>query len=428
MSNTTKDTPEKKAALQPTNVQFLYRHQNRRYYVRTYSGGKEKWTSLKTDLLSVAKNRMREHLDASERQRLSGGVQEASGKLLFSNLMAQYKESLSLSDVRPKTKQYREAGLKLVLKTWPEIEEMNIRRMTAKMVEDWLRRFKANATPYVPRGAKSASHNSTGASVTTIKCALDAIRLTLDIAVESGQLYANPARNSNVTDVAKKMFKVARREKAEKGGLRLPTREEFMKLVDYIRNAGVAECKAAANFVQFIAFCGARKNEAVNVLWSDIDAVRNTICLRVTKNGELRHVPMTQEMAALLDLMRDAQKPQPTDSVLRVKAAQGFIDSACKALHIPRFTTHALRHLFGTACLEAGVDVRTVAGWLGHKDNGALLLKVYSHIREQHESEMIRKVRFAPSASPEVTATNPVVSGASSAVDSTRPSSLPTRP
>jgi integrase len=80
---------------------------------------------------------------------------------------------------------------------------------------------------------------------------------------------------------------------------------------------------------------------------------------------------------------------------LLVKEAQGFITSACQKLGIPRFTTHALRHLFGTACLEAGVDVRTVAGWLGHKDNGALLLKVYSHVRQQHEADMIRKVRFA---------------------------------
>jgi integrase len=103
---------------------------------------------------------------------------------------------------------------------------------------------------------------------------------------------------------------------------------------------------------------------------------------------------MTDEMRSLLEAMfnsRDESNPH----VLRVKEAQGFINSACRKLGIQRITTHALRHLFGTACLEAGVDVRTVAGWLGHKDNGALLLKVYSHIRDQHESEMIRKVRFS---------------------------------
>ena len=109
---------------------------------------------------------------------------------------------------------------------------------------------------------------------------------------------------------------------------------------------------------------------------------------------------MTDEMRTLLERMKvERGTPLPGDRVLLIKEAQGFITSACKKMAIPRFTTHALRHLFGTACLEAGVDVRTVAGGLGHKDNGALLLKVYSHVRNQHEAEMIRKVRFAPTPS-----------------------------
>lgn len=43
---------------------------------------------------------------------------------------------------------------------------------------------------------------------------------------------------------------------------------------------------------------------------------------------------------------------------------------------------------------EAGIDVRTVAEWLGHKDHGALLLKTYSHVRAEHEREMVAKVSF----------------------------------
>ena len=114
---------------------------------------------------------------------------------------------------------------------------------------------------------------------------------------------------------------------------------------------------------------------------------------------------MLTEMRSLLERMRGAGKSNsPADAVLLVKEAQGFINSACRMVGISRFTTHALRHLFGTACLEAGVDVRTVAGWLGHKDNGALLLKVYSHVRQQHESEMIQKVSFGfPTTQPRQT-------------------------
>ena len=164
---------------------------------------------------------------------------------------------------------------------------------------------------------------------------------------------------------------------------------------------GWADCRAAADYVQFVAFCGARKNEAAHVHWSDVDTVRGTIRLRVTKNGEERTVPMTAEMRQLVARMKaERDNAGPTSPVLLVKEAQGFINSACKKMGIPRFTTHALRHLFGTACLEAGVDVRTVANWLGHKDNGALLLKVYSHVRHDHEAEMIGKVRFGTMTEP----------------------------
>ncbi len=385
---------EKQTVWTPTSVQFLYKHLNGRYYVRTFAGGKEKWTSLKTKLLAVARNRMKEHVEAAERQRTTGNVSKAVGRLTFGEAMSRYREQLAGSEVRPNTKAYREAGVKLVLRTWPDVERINVRRITSKTVEDWLRRFKAEAVPYVPRGAKSASRNSTGASVTTIKCALDAVRQVLDVAVASGHLYANPARNFVVTETARRMFKTGRCELAERGQIRLPSREEFLRLVEKVRTAGVADCRAAAEFIQFIAFCGARKSEAINVLWSDIDFGRGTIHLRITKNGEDRYVPMTDEMRALLEGMQK-ERQEGRAHVLRVKEAQGFIDSACRKLAIQRITTHALRHLFGTACLEAGVDVRTVAGWLGHKDNGALLLNVYSHIRDQHETEMIRKVRFS---------------------------------
>jgi hypothetical protein len=44
--------PHQETVWKPTSVQFLYRHQNGRYYVRTFACGKEKWTSLKTTLLA----------------------------------------------------------------------------------------------------------------------------------------------------------------------------------------------------------------------------------------------------------------------------------------------------------------------------------------------------------------------------------------
>lgn len=40
---------------------------------------------------------------------------------------------------------------------------------------------------------------------------------------------------------------------------------------------------------------------------------------------------------------------------------------------------HVLRHTFASACLSAGVDIRTLADWLGHADP-AFTLRVYGHL------------------------------------------------
>jgi hypothetical protein len=60
-----------------------------------------------------------------------------------------------------------------------------------------------------------------------------------------------------------------------------------------------------------------------------------------------------------------------------------------------RITHHDLRHLFATRCIESGVDIPTVSRWLGHKDGGALAMKVYGHLRDQHSVEMAQKVTFS---------------------------------
>ena len=122
----------KRDRLSPSQVQFLYRHRNGRYYVCTFAGGKEKWTSLKTKLLTVARNRMKDHVDAAERQRTTGNTSEAVGRLTFGEAIATYREQLQEAAIRPNTKAFREAGLKLVLRSWENVETLNVRRITSK--------------------------------------------------------------------------------------------------------------------------------------------------------------------------------------------------------------------------------------------------------------------------------------------------------
>jgi integrase len=80
--------------------------------------------------------------------------------------------------------------------------------------------------------------------------------------------------------------------------------------------------------------------------------------------------------------------------ILQITECPVSLHRACNQLGIARLRHHDLRHLFATRCIESGVDIPTVARWLGHKDGGALAMRVYGHLRNQHSQEMAKKVKF----------------------------------
>lgn len=373
-----------------TNLPNLYRHRNQRYYARVFTGGKEIWKSLKTTLKSVAVERLREHVTAVRQQRASGG-RVASGSLTVGEAFEIYRQTfLRDAELAQGTKNYREAGIKRVMKTWPELASLNVRKVTIPMVREWALGMRANTTPYVPSGARRPSQNSKGTSPTTYNCALDAIRQALDVAVEGGFIFVNPARDRSIKRAAPRVKRLS-----------LPTRQQFLDIAAAIDTAGYGECRAAAEMVRFLAFTGARQTEAANVCWKDVDFDRGRVTLRVTKNGETRDVPMITECRALLEGMRTSRGSEPNEQpILRVKECRGFLAKACAKVGAPRIGHHGLRHLFATTAIEAGIDVPTVARLMGHRDGGALAMKIYGHLRDDHAQAAMQRLSFAPSLPP----------------------------
>jgi hypothetical protein len=90
-----------------------------------------------------------------------------------------------------------------------------------------------------------------------------------------------------------------------------------------------------------------------------------------TKNWERRQVPIIPAMRRLLEDLRNNPravrdvKRLNANFVLAVTECQKAIDAACAKLGIKRAVHHDLRHLFATACFESGIDIPTVAKWLG---------------------------------------------------------------
>lgn len=284
--------------------------------------------------------------------------------------VAIYRERLEANThIKPRTKAYYTEALTALLKSWPGLAEMDVKRISERDCRDWAAKFF--------RQFSGNRANNT----------LMVLRNIFDIVVESGVLYANPARG-------------VKRAKVRGKELVLPSREQFVRFVEEIRSAGGRDSKNCADFVQFVAFSGCRLSEAVAVTWRDVDVQKAELTIRGdavtrTKNSEIRRVPMIPELQALLHKMRAERADEPVaESVLRVREAQKAMNRAAVRVGMTRITHHDLRHLFATTCIEAGIDIPTVSRLLGHKDGGALAMKVYGHLRDEHARAAVSKVRF----------------------------------
>jgi integrase len=74
----------------------------------------------------------------------------------------------------------------------------------------------------------------------------------------------------------------------------------------------------------------------------------------------------------------DGSKPFRPDNVT------GFFTRVRDSLGLREVRLHDLRHFTATELIGAGVDVRTVAGRLGHSDP-SVTLRVYSHALEERD-------------------------------------------
>jgi integrase len=359
-----------------TRIQNLMRHRNGLYYARFYSKGKEQWIPLKTELFEVAKARLREHVGEIKEEKAPNDAL-TSGRMTFGEAAAIFLERLKSSGLglqgRRSTRKritessihYREQTVKAILKSWPELATTDVRKISETDCEKWSEKF---ASRY---------------SATRFNNTLDSMRHVLGVAIKAGARHGNPAESIGRREVRQKI-------------IRLPEQTQFQDFVKAIETAGAWCSRDCANFVRLLAFTGCRKNEAANLLWSDVDFERGRIHLRVTKNGKPRYVPLIPDARSLLEEMKkNRSDTRDETAVVAVREAQKAMDHAAAKIGMSRITHHDLRHLFATQCIEAGIDIPTVSRWLGHVDGGALAMKVYGHLRDSHSAVQAQKVSFS---------------------------------
>lgn len=347
------------------------------YFVRARIGGKLIRKSLETPVYSVAQLKLADEL--KKHRKLAELHTKAAGKMTFGQAMELYKADLAaVADIKQRTRDYYQERLNALLKSWPELKKTDVRKITVDDCRAWAGRFNDGISP--------TAFNNT----------IAVLRNIIEIAIKKGVRYGNPAM-----EIKKARVTIPH--------LDLPTRDQFLKFVDAIDNAGVCSCRVAADLVRFLAYGGFRKKEAAHITWGDVrfNDVGNggEIIVRETKNGETRTVPMIPPMVELLKQLRADRPAEPPEApVMKVKECQISMDKAAKQVGMTRITHHDLRHLFATTCIESNVDVPTVARWLGHQDGGVLAMRVYTNHRQKHSEQQARRVTFSDAPADKVIA------------------------
>lgn len=348
-----------------------------KYFARFRHNGKLIWRSLETDVLSVAAQRLPDKIKEikDEQALLASG---SDPRITFEAAAKIYLERVKSSpDYKPKTKAYHEERLDALWKFWPDVKKKLVKDIAKAECVEWRNRFALKYSP------------------TAFNHTLGILRAIFEIGIEAGARRDNPAKVKEM----KRLRETSKR-------LRLPEPDQFEKFVKEIESSGSGHSKPCAELVRFLAFGGFRITEAKHITWGDCDFKRGNISvygepetgLKGRRAGEAREVPMIPDMRRLLESMRKERADEaPTAKVTRVSECQRAMDRAAKRFGIARLTHHDLRHLFATRCIESGVDIPTVSRWLGHKDGGALAMRVYGHLRDTHSAAMAQRVCFLES-------------------------------
>jgi integrase len=397
---------EKPKRWEPTRVAGLYRHvQSKRYFGRWHSEGKQIWKALGTSVFSVAEQQfLKESADfkATRAQKPARG----KGKVTMGDIATRYLELVAArDDLKESSKSARRHAVARVLRTWPGFDRLAPGAVTLARVTEWAARMKRDGAAFIPPGAKRAL---AGNSATAINTAVDALRRMLDVAASEGHVYGNPARLKPVEGGRLKKRIVQKR-------VSLPSAAQLQALFDNIekQSGGAGWGLEIADFLRLVAYSGCRLAEAAALTWQDVDWTRKTLRVLGTKTeSSARMVPLFPPLVELLTRIQIRRRLQaeiavdgqpyvaPTARIARVGEAQRSIDRACVELKLPRFTHHDLRHAFATVAIEAGIDIPTVARWMGHADGGALLMKTYAHLRDAHSQTSAAKMTWLAPVAP----------------------------
>jgi integrase len=151
--------------------------------------------------------------------------------------------------IKPRTRDYWRQRLSALIKSWSGLNETEVRKITQVDCKKWASAYGKKASP--------TNFNNT----------IALLRHILNIAVEAGVIYANPALT-------------VKRVPLRGEHVSLPTAAKFNGMITEMRTAYSRDSLNCADFAEGLAFTGCRRGEASEIEWRDLDFGASVLVVR----------------------------------------------------------------------------------------------------------------------------------------------------
>jgi len=161
---------------------------------------------------------------------------------------------------------------------------------------------------------------------------------------------------------------------SRKGNLSMEHTAKLLEILshhDHPSYRGPYISSTMAHYIGLLLFTGIRRGEASSLKWSDVDFNQKTFMLHDTKNGEDFVIPMSVPVHGLLKAQQ--QTANGSEWVFPARNGTGHMLEPRKALERLseeigyRFTSHTLRHTFGSVAFEFKMEWGNIKKMLNHK-------------------------------------------------------------
>lgn len=174
------------------------------------------------------------------------------------------------------------------------------------------------------------------------------------------------------------------------------TPEQTTRLLAAVRHS---QNSLLASIVAFLLFTGARKREALDAKWQDIDWRQKLWRIPKTKSGKVRYVPLSSGALKLLRELKEKDYPTIEHIFANPRTGRPFVsifyswDTARKEAGLPELRIHDLRHSFASFLVNAGRSLYEVQELLGHAD--IRTTSRYAHLSRERLREAVEVVSMA---------------------------------